>query len=174
MHQWKNEQNVVATKVHDTIINNTAIISIDKDLPQIGGKVTTIYTFYGNGVIDVNIDYKPGENNTCNKMIRFGSQMTVAPGFEKLAWYGRGPLPTYIDRNAEMVRLVKSTVNEQWVDYSRPQENGYKTGTVMWPIRTALSGVMATPGGATALAEILGKVETLKRIKAGIETLQAA
>ncbi len=54
------------------------------------------------------------------------------------------------------------------------KEKSYKTGTVMWPIRTTLSGVMATPGGATALAEILGKEETLKRIKAGIEKLEAA
>jgi glutamyl-tRNA synthetase len=50
--------------------------------------------------------------------------------------------------------------------------NGYKTGTVMWPIRTALSGVLATPGGATALAEIMGKAETLRRIRAGIEKLE--
>jgi glutamyl-tRNA synthetase len=52
------------------------------------------------------------------------------------------------------------------------KENDYKTGTVMWPIRTALSGVAATPGGATALAEILGKPETLRRIQAGIEKLE--
>ncbi len=51
---------------------------------------------------------------------------------------------------------------------------GYKTGTVMWPIRTALSGVPATPGGATALAEVLGKAETLSRIQAGIEKLERA
>jgi glutamyl-tRNA synthetase len=54
------------------------------------------------------------------------------------------------------------------------KENGYKTGTVMWPIRTALSGVLATPGGATALAEILGKPETLRRIRAGIDKLEGA
>ena len=54
------------------------------------------------------------------------------------------------------------------------KENGYKIGTVMWPIRTALSGVPATPGGATALAEILGKTETLRRIDAGIEKLEKA
>lgn len=52
------------------------------------------------------------------------------------------------------------------------KENGYKTGTVMWPIRTALSGIVATPGGATALAEILGKAETLQRIDAGIDKLE--
>jgi glutamyl-tRNA synthetase len=57
-------------------------------------------------------------------------------------------------------------------DFGKNQ--GYKTGTVMWPIRTALSGVAVTPGGATALAEILGKDETLKRIQAGIEKLKNA
>jgi glutamyl-tRNA synthetase len=44
----------------------------------------------------------------------------------------------------------------------------------MWPIRTALSGVPVTPGGATALAEILGKPETFKRIQAGIDKLKKA
>jgi glutamyl-tRNA synthetase len=53
-------------------------------------------------------------------------------------------------------------------------EQGYKTGAVMWPIRTALSGILATPGGATALAEILGKEETLARVDAGIAKLEKA
>lgn len=52
------------------------------------------------------------------------------------------------------------------------KENGYKTGTVMWPIRTALSGVAVTPGGATALAEVFGKTETLRRVQAGIRKLE--
>ena len=50
--------------------------------------------------------------------------------------------------------------------------HGYKTGTVMWPIRTALSGVAVTPGGATALAEVFGKGETLKRVQDGIQKLE--
>ncbi len=47
----------------------------------------------------------------------------------------------------------------------------YKTGFVMWPIRTAISGKQATPGGATELMSLLGKEETIKRIKAAIEKL---
>ena len=47
----------------------------------------------------------------------------------------------------------------------------YKTGFVMWPIRTALSGKAATPGGATELMEILGKEESIARINAAIEKL---
>ncbi len=54
------------------------------------------------------------------------------------------------------------------------KEKGYKVGTVMWPIRTALSGVPVTPGGATALAEILGRAESLRRIEAGITKLERA
>lgn len=52
------------------------------------------------------------------------------------------------------------------------EENGYKNGYVMWPIRTAVSGKQTTPGGATELMEILGKEETIVRIKAGIELLK--
>ena len=46
-----------------------------------------------------------------------------------------------------------------------------KTGFIMWPIRTAMSGKPATPGGATELMSILGKEESLKRIDAAIEKL---
>ena len=48
---------------------------------------------------------------------------------------------------------------------------GVKVGTVMWPIRTALSGQETSPGGATELAAILGKDETLRRIQLGLEKL---
>ncbi|MBQ8138634.1 MAG: glutamate--tRNA ligase [Lachnospiraceae bacterium] len=50
-------------------------------------------------------------------------------------------------------------------------EKGYKNGYVMWPIRTALSGKQMTPAGATEILELLGKEESLKRIKKGIEKL---
>ena len=50
-------------------------------------------------------------------------------------------------------------------------EKGYKTGFVMWPVRTAVSGKQNTPGGATEIMEILGKEESLERIRRGIELL---
>ncbi|MDC7302547.1 glutamate--tRNA ligase [Agathobacter ruminis] len=51
------------------------------------------------------------------------------------------------------------------------QSAGVKNGYVMWPIRTAVSGKQMTPGGATELMEVLGKDETVARIKAAIELL---
>lgn len=50
-------------------------------------------------------------------------------------------------------------------------EKGCKNGYVMWPIRTAVSGKQMTPGGATELMEILGKEESIARVKKGIELL---
>ncbi len=46
-----------------------------------------------------------------------------------------------------------------------------KNGRIMWPVRTALSGKAVTPGGAVELAHILGREETLKRLRAGLEHL---
>ena len=50
-------------------------------------------------------------------------------------------------------------------------EKGYKTGFVMWPIGTAVSGKQMTPAGATEIMEVLGKEESLARIRKGIEKL---
>lgn len=50
-------------------------------------------------------------------------------------------------------------------------EKGYKTGFVMWPIRTAVSGKQMTPAGATEIMEVLGKEESLMRIRKGIQLL---
>ena len=54
------------------------------------------------------------------------------------------------------------------------EEKGLKVGTVTWPLRTALSGKQMTPAGATDIAEVLGKEESLKRIREGIRKLSEA
>ena len=51
-------------------------------------------------------------------------------------------------------------------------DKGVKTGFVMWPIRTAVSGKQMTPAGATEIMEIIGKDETIRRVKAAIEKLE--
>ena len=70
---------------------------------------------------------------------------------------------------------------EAWDDYSNDalfgllkgfaEEKGYKNGYVMWPVRTAVSGKQNTPGVATEIMEVLGKAESVERIKNAIELL---
>lgn len=54
------------------------------------------------------------------------------------------------------------------------KENGYKTGLLMWPLRTAVSGKQMTPGGATELMALLGKEESIVRIENAIGKLTDA
>lgn len=53
-------------------------------------------------------------------------------------------------------------------------QKGCKNGQALWPLRTAVSGKQMTPGGAYEIMEILGKEESLRRIRKGIEMLNEA
>lgn len=50
--------------------------------------------------------------------------------------------------------------------------NELKNGRIMWPVRVALTNKSFTPGGAVEIAHILGKEETLRRIRTAIEQLE--
>jgi glutamyl-tRNA synthetase len=52
------------------------------------------------------------------------------------------------------------------------EEKGCKNGYAMWPVRTAVSGKQMTPGGATEIMEIIGKEESIARVKAAIAKLE--
>ena len=49
---------------------------------------------------------------------------------------------------------------------------GVKNATLMWPVRIAAAGKLVTPGGAVEICHILGREETLRRLKLGLEKLQ--
>lgn len=52
------------------------------------------------------------------------------------------------------------------------EEKGIKNGQGLWPVRTAVSGKQMTPGGAYEIMEILGKDESIRRVKKAIEMLE--
>lgn len=63
---------------------------------------------------------------------RLGLSWKLSPKLEQMAYYGRGPQENYIDRKTgAFIGHYCSTVTEQYVDYVRPQDNGYKSD-VRW------------------------------------------
>ena len=66
----------------------------------------------------------------------------------------------------------------QWTDesihdglVSLAETLGVKNATLMWPVRIAAAGKLVTPGGAVEICRILGRDETLRRLRAGLEKL---
>lgn len=53
----------------------------------------------------------------------------------------------------------------------KAKETGVKSGAIFWVMRIAITGQAVTPGGATEIAELLGKEETLKRIDKSLKML---
>lgn len=53
-------------------------------------------------------------------------------------------------------------------------EKGCKNGQALWPLRTAVSGKQMTPAGAFEIMNVIGKDESLRRIRIGIEKLKSS
>jgi hypothetical protein len=70
-----------------------------------------------------------------------GLILGLPAGFERFTWFGRGPEESYCDRKAGVpVGVYSGTVDEQYVPYIMPQENGNKTD-VRWAALTNEAGV---------------------------------
>ncbi len=99
------------------------------------------------------------------------------------AMYTHKKMKTTAESSLEVLKELLPVLEKQ-EDYSNDAlyqtlcdfaaKKGSKNGYVLWPVRTAVSGRQMTPAGATEIMEILGKEESLSRIKAGIELLTQA
>ena len=97
--------------------------------------------------------------------------------------YTHKKMKTSTESSLEVLTELLPLLEEQ-TDYSNDalyqtlvsyvEKKGCKNGYVMWPVRTAVSGKQMTPAGATEIMEILGRDESLARIRKGIEKLQSA
>ncbi len=103
------------------------------------------------------------------------------PEYE-VSMYTHKKMKTTPELSLEVLKTVLPHL-EEITDYSNDAlfadlkefagEHEWKNGQIMWPIRTAVSGKAMTPGGATQLMEILGKEESISRIKSAVEKLGA-
>jgi len=99
-----------------------------------------IYTYeiYGSGDVIVKTDVTPLAD--LPPLPRIGLQLTIPGDFNIFTWYGRGPHENYCDRKeGAPVGVYSGTVDEQYVPYIMPQENGNKMD-VRWVSLTDSSG----------------------------------
>jgi len=130
----------------------TAEIVVQATLPLVDARYTAAYTIREDGELTVKASYQPGAKTKAVAMMpRFGMELVVSPGYERMRWYGRGPAETYVDRAFERVGVYASTVGAEWVEYSRPQANGNKTD-VRWVELTNEKGVGLRAEGMPTLS----------------------
>lgn len=105
------------------------------DLKQVKGKQLITYTIDGNGKIEIESSLKLDKNKLPD-LPRFGMRWELPVNFENLNYFGRGPHENYIDRKSgSFVGLYSSKVADQYFNYARPQENGYKTDVKWFELR---------------------------------------
>jgi beta-galactosidase len=94
-----------------------------------GATVSIAYTVEPSGRLRVDFEY--AANTDLPIIPRVGNEWLLPAAFNRISWYGRGPDPTYIDRKWERMGAYATTVMDNWIDYSKPQENGNKVD-VRW------------------------------------------
>jgi beta-galactosidase len=96
--------------------------------------VTADGRIHVSNVVDADVRYP--------SLPRVGVALHSAPGFEQVEWFGRGPHENYIDRNAGApVGHYRSTVDEMFVPYILPQENGNRTDVRWFSLSDGAVGV---------------------------------
>ncbi len=102
-------------------------IEAELNLPNGGGsKQLLTYQIYGTGEIKVASKLNPSAS--APELVRFGAEITLPKGYEKIVWYGNGPQETLIDRAyGGRIGLFESTASDSFFPYPKPQSSGNKT-----------------------------------------------
>jgi len=117
--------------------------SAGKSKWEFGFDIVEHYTVRGGGVVEVRAEITPFGN--VPYIPRIGYELMTAEGFDDFAWYGRGPHESYRDRKTSALFGVYSgTVDEQFVNYPYPQENGNKTDVRWMTLKGEGRGIKVT------------------------------
>ena len=116
-----------------TLADGTRIVEAKVEVEGargIGYTHEATYRIRPNGEICIDNIATPKGN--LPRLMRLGLTFRFAPGLEDYWYYGRGPWENYVDRSTSCdFGIWRSTVSEQYVDYVRPQDCGYKSD-VRW------------------------------------------
>ena len=120
------------------------------------GTLTMTYEIDGTGAVKVTEKMTAIPGKEVSDLFRYGMQIVMPKSFDRVVYYGRGPIENYSDRNAStFLGLYDQSVDEQFYPYIRPQENGTKTDLRWWNVMDAagngLKFTSEAPFSASAL-----------------------
>ena len=159
---WKNPK-IKLISMQQRINEHQAIIEATYELPEASAKLFLTYTINNEGAIKVTQKMTTDKNAKVANLFRFGMQMQMPRSFDKVEYYGRGPVENYIDRksNADL-GIYKQSVSEQFYPYIRPQENGTKNDIRWWKtLNAAGHGIQVVAAEAFSASALHYTIESL-------------
>lgn len=139
--------------------------------------LTTTYTIHACGTLHIAVTGKPQGANLPPTLPRLGLEMALPTTFDIVDWFGRGPGESYKDKKlSQHFGNCSSTVDNLFVDYEFPQENGNRTD-VRWvrlssPSTTKTAAVLGRVVDAVSNL-VLGEESAARVSSAGVPTLTA-
>jgi beta-galactosidase len=120
------------------------------------GTLAMTYEIDGTGAVKVTEKMTAIPGKEVPELFRFGMQIVMPKSFDRVVYYGRGPVENYADRKAsEFLGIYDQRVSDQFYPYIRPQETGTKSDLRWWNVMDAagngLKIVAEAPFSASAL-----------------------
>jgi len=129
---WKNPV-MQLTSLENKTENNIVEVIAQYRMPELSALLSLTYLINPNGDIQVTQKLTAKKDTVVSNMFRFGMQIQMPQVYDKIQYYGRGPIENYSDRNAStFIGRFNQTVAEQFYPYIRPQETGTKTDIRWW------------------------------------------
>lgn len=124
---WKNPRMRTET-VEAAMEGDAAVIKASLKMEETGAMLEFTYRVDGSGKVEVSERMISDKSLKVSNLFRFGMQIPMPYAFERLEYYGRGPVENYSDRKgASPLGIYEQSVTEQFYPYIRPQETGTKT-----------------------------------------------
>ncbi len=108
-------------------------VIVQYEMKSVKADLTLEYWINNEGAIKVSQKLKANSEEEVSEMFRYGMKMQMPADFDRIEYYGRGPVENYADRKySEFVGLYNQSVCEQTYPYIRPQETGTKNDIRYW------------------------------------------
>ena len=125
---WKEASRDADAEVTGRMEGDAAVIAATRALAG-GNRVTTTYTVYPSGAVNVRMHFAPGEE-PMPEMPRYGVRFRLPERMDAFAYFGRGPEENYWDRKAgTFVGRYETSARRECFPYVRPQETGHHCDT---------------------------------------------
>ena len=124
---WKQAgKQLQVSRAEASVDGQYARLDVEYALAEVGVPFRVTYTLYPSGKLHVDCHLAAAPD--APEIPRLGMRFRLPAAYERLEYFGRGPVENYCDRNSgSLVGRYRSTAGEQYTAYTRPQENGHKT-----------------------------------------------